>query len=846
MTNAGARRDGRPDVTTTPRDQEQARPRGRFTLPATSRHDLVAVLALAGLTTVFFGRVLFTEQALYWGDLLLTFYPAHDLWKRSILEGHLPLWNPYVFNGLPLLADAEYSPLYPSMLLNLILPLHRALALDLALHVFLLGAFTYAFLRQKGLPVGPSFLGAVTWAFSGFVAVRLTQPSLLRTLAWVPLLLWAIERIGAPFKDRRAPLYVGLILAAQIFAGHLQTLLISMLLALAYGIWRAVEKGEQARKSLLAVAAAFLLGGLLALALAAVQVLPGAELVQHSDRSGGKGIQFAATFALPLRQVPMLLSPRLFGSPDQGFYWGEWLYWEMVGYFGVVSFLLALVGLVCAARRDRVLWAVLGLCGVAIALGQASPVFHLAYRVIPGVAYFRAPARFLIWYGWAVAVLAAYGAHWLSSPHVRDQRWWRTAAAIAAVGALALYWAAGGPGVMGALSWLARGAMRASGVLPLTRYGDVQNLAQEIGIGEGRRFALLWLGSGLVIAAAALRRLHPRALLVLLVALATGDLLSYGLNFYPTVEARALSAPVPTEQLLDLQEGRYRILPTPTFMFSWLPAMTLRFTPRPGEDLQSIRAALAFNIGAQQQIPSAGGYSPIAVRQMTEFLALAIRQGTQSAGRSPLIDFMAARDVFTRTDVSQSYRKVFAGSYYIFRNERALPRGFLVTRFSVQPNDALVLSEFISDWDPAQLVILDRPPAETYNLRPTAHPGEIIRRSYGLTRLTFDLALQAPAIFVLSDTYYPGWRAYVDGVEQPIYRANHAFRAVFLPVGARHLEFVFRPWTVALGGLISLGTWALLVGGWLAARIRHGTRKGTDNPRGGRTSRADESGMASR
>ncbi len=804
------------------------------------------MLVLAGLTALFFGRVLFTEQALYWGDLLLTFYPAHDLWKRSILEGHLPLWNPYVFNGLPLLADAEYSPLYPSMLLNLILPLHRALALDLALHVFLLGAFTYAFLRQKGLAAGPSFLGAVAWAFSGFVAVRLTQPSLLRTLAWVPLLLWAVERIGAPFKDRRAPLYVGLILAAQIFAGHLQTLLISMLLAFAYGIWRAAGEGKQSRKSLLAVVSAFSLGGLLALALAAVQVLPGAELVQHSDRSGGKGIQFAATFALPLRQVPMLLSPRLFGSPDQGFYWGEWLYWEMVGYFGVVSFLLALVGLMCAARRDRVFWAVLGLCGMAIALGQASPAYRLAYRVIPGVAYFRAPARFLIWYGWAVAVLAAYGAHWLSSQDVRDQRWWRTAVAIAAVGALALYWAAGGPGVMWTLSWLARGAMRASGALPLALYGDVQNLVQEIGISEGRRFALLWLGSGLVIAVAALRRLHPRALLVLLVVLTTGDLLSYGMNFYPTVEARALSAPVPTGQLLDLQQGRYRILTTPAFMLSWQPAMTLRFTPRPGEDLQNIRAALVPNIGAQRQIPNSGGYSPITVRQITEFVALAVRQGTQSAGRSPLIDFMGARGVFTRTDVSQSYRKVFAGSYYIFQNERALPRGFLVTRFTVQPNDALVPSEFISGWDPAQLVILGRSPAETYNLRPSAHPGEIIRRSYGLTRLTFDLALQAPAIFVLSDTYYPGWRAYVDGVEQPIYRANHAFRAVFLPAGARRLEFAFRPRTVALGGLISLGTWALLVGGWLAVRICHGTRKGTDNPRGGRTSRADESGMASR
>lgn len=778
------------------------------------RADLLAIGGIAALTIVFFGRVLLGDQALYWGDTIMSFYPAHDLWRRTVLAGHLPLWNPYILGGLPFLADAQFSTLYPSMVLNLILPLHRALAVDLTLHVFLLGVFTYAFLREKRLSSGAAFVGAVTMAFSGFVAVRITQPSLLRTLAWMPLLLLVVERVAARSKGWRAAPYVGLILAVQVLAGHLQTVLLSSLFAVAYGLWRsiALQRGVRgATEPILSVATVFILGALLALALAAVQVLPGVEFVSHSDREGGNAFQFATSFALPLRQLPMLLSPKLFGSPGDGLYWGEWLYWEMVGYFGVAALVLAVLGLWCSARRDRVFWGGMALLGVALALGGLSPIYRLAYWFVPGVAYFRAPARFLLWYGWGVAVLAAYAVEWLKSAEPAGRRWRAVASGLVVVGALSLYWAVGGPGVTRVARDLSDSVMRSSGYLPPSLYADALSLVKDVTIGEGRRFAVLWIGAALLVLLTWSRRLNRQLAVSLLGVLVLADLFSYGMNFYPTVAPAELSAPPSTVRLLDLKGREYRILTTPTLSFgTWARAMTFSFAAAENHNLETYRSALVPNIAAQWQVPNAWGYTPMSLARPRQFMALAISQAGKNAGRSPLIDFMGAKYIFTRANLEGSYVQTFSGAFNVWRNDNALPRGYLVTRYIVEPNDELLPQKFVGGWDPRRLVILDRRPDHSYGLRDAADPGAIIRRAYRPNGLSFDLALTAPSIFVLSDAYYPGWRAYVDGVEHPIYRANYAFRAVFLPAGARSLEFVFYPLSVAVGGVVSLGSWSAL------------------------------------
>ncbi len=359
-------------------------------IPARSA-DAAAIAALAALALVFFGRVLFTQQALFWGDLLRGHYPAYDLWRQAVASGALAVWNPFILGGFPQAADATMGYWYPTVLLHLVLPVHRAMAVDLAVHFFLAGAFTYLFLRRQDISTAAALAGAMIFAFSGFLAVRIAQPPLIRSAAWLPLLLWIVATLDTRPWTRNA-LALGVTLAAQLLAGHHQTVLISSLLLGCYAVWSAVRR-TGARQSALRAAAAMIpvlgLAGLLALVLAAVQLLPAAELSQQSDRSGGMAFEHASLHSLPPEQLPMLLAPNLFGNPAAGRYWGKNLFWEMTGYAGLVSVLLALVGAAASGRRERIFWVGAALAAVALALGRHSPLYWLAYSVVPGLAYFR-------------------------------------------------------------------------------------------------------------------------------------------------------------------------------------------------------------------------------------------------------------------------------------------------------------------------------------------------------------------------------------------------------------------------------------------------------------------------
>src|SRR3989304_4859970 len=249
-------------------------------MPVGHRRDGAAILSFLLLALLFFADLLFLDRAAFWGDVIMAFYPAGEVWRQAVLRGELPLWNPLIFNGFPQFADAQYGTFYPSMALNLVLPVHRALAGDLAVHVWLLATLTYAFLRRQGLSPGPAAVGALAFAFSGFIAARVTQPPLIRTAVWLPLLLCMVQ--GAEKRvELRTVAYVALVVGAALLAGHMQTLLISLLLVAAFAAWRALARARERRGGLIWLAQfgmAFLAGLVLAAGLAGVQVLPAAEL----------------------------------------------------------------------------------------------------------------------------------------------------------------------------------------------------------------------------------------------------------------------------------------------------------------------------------------------------------------------------------------------------------------------------------------------------------------------------------------------------------------------------------------------------------------------------------------
>lgn len=782
--------------------------------------DALAAAVLMLLAVTFFWRILFTDRAPFWGDILVAFYPAHHLWRQAVLHGDLPLWNPYIFAGMPLLGDAQYSSLYPSMLLNLVFPLHRALAVDLALHTFMLAAFMYLFLRRLAFSATSALLGAVVLAFSGFVAVRVHHVSLIRTLAWSPLLLYVVAGFSPQRGIGRSAVGIAPVLAVMVFAGHMQTVLISGLLAVVFGLWRLRTLRNTERPStgsgLVALLAALALGAVMVLPLAAAQILPAAELVRHSDRSGGTEYGFSTSFSLPLRQLPMLFSPRLFGTPTQGIYWGEWLYWEMVGYAGVASLPLAVAGILCSQRRDRLFWLAVGLAGIGLAVGGAMPLYPIAYWIVPGLSYFRVPARFLIWYSFAVAVLAAAGLDWLRHNRLPVIRWRGLVVAMMLVTAGAVAWAAGGSGVVSAARWLAAGAMRSATFFPLAMRSEALDMAGAVAVSEGKRFLLFWVGAAVLLLVGTSREKMRSPAAALLLLLATLDLFSFGMDFYPTAPAASLFQETTTKKMLDLHGGAYRVLTTPRFSFiAWSGTMTFTSGLNDPERLAMFRNTLVPNMNVQHAVPNLLGYSPIVIRSAQEFFGLAVGQAARNGGRSRLLDFLGVRYLFTPTSLAAPLKRIPGKEFSVWRNDDALPRGYLVTRYIVEPDETRVARLLQGGLDPAKVVVLDRAPQASFGLGGDGNPGRILGRSYGLNEVSFDLQLSRPAILVLSDTYYPGWRAYVDGVRHPVYRANHAFRAVVLPARASRVEFRYEPRSVRLGLAVSGASWLILVLGVL-------------------------------
>jgi hypothetical protein len=216
-------------------------------------------------------------------------------------------------------------------------------------------------------------------------------------------------------------------------------------------------------------------------------------------------------------------------------------------------------------------------------------------------------------------------------------------------------------------------------------------------------------------------------------------------------------------------------------------------------------------MGMLERIADVTTYSSIQLQHVEDFAKWMWRDFEERGGRSPLLDFSGARFILDRGPLR--WYQAQAEDPPVWFNPSAMPRGWLVTRFEVVA-DRSEMERLLTGssenaamqqpFDPRQSVLLYEAPTDTHGLTERQSAGRIVRREYHLNRVGFELQLEGPAILVLNDTHYPGWRAYVDGREAPIYRANHAFRAVFLPETAHRVIFTFRPMSVLIGLTLSI------------------------------------------
>ena len=732
---------------------------------------------LVFLILAAFWKVAFLRGALYYHDITTYSVPLRHFYGRAIREGRLPLWTTHLYGGFPIFADGQAGPLYPpNLALFPWMPTWIALNLSTVGHMVGLALFTYVFLRRMASRTG-ALVGALVMTFNAFVIEHNIHTNFLNQLTWLPLLLWVADH---GFEGGDARWFVGgaLIVACQVLAGNQQVAMYSALVVSGYAATLVFGRGRGFVWGLRRLACGMALMYGLGAALAAIQVLPTFELLSNSVRASGLSPKFASRGSWAPGLFPTYFFPAAFGSRMHATAWlssRSLPACEITPYAGIVALVLAAHGAVHARGRRPTYFLGVGLFAVLLTLGSYSLLWR-PVQFIPLLKGFRVPARWSALASLAIAVLAAQGLDALC--HDRERRaslWPAAAVALAAGMALALVlWCYGVTGIF----------------RPVPPDADAVacRLMREVRADLAVR--LLLLAGGIAVTALAIQFrawgwLCACAFSVLVVL----DGWSFAAGRIPTISPEYWTAPSHAVPLLRKHQGvhrmrQWRIPDQVLFAFKW---------PGWAED-NSIHyhglEALCPNLPLMYGINAAYGDLP-----------LTLKRWAASSARSDLVRGRLAPFYLVLTSESLpagEWRQLKRGVVKLFAAKQAPPRTWVVHQIACTSHFDRA-RDATRAWvkDPLRQAVVEMPsghPAPTVKDATGPEEAEIVH--YEAEEMTVRARASAPGLLVVTDPYYPGWHAWVDGRPADIFPTNVLFRGVFVDAGEHTVRFRYQPASV--------------------------------------------------
>ncbi len=366
-------------------------------------HRYWPLILLPLLVLLFSHRLAFGNLILARGDTFLYFYPYWEAAVVALSNGRLPHWNPTLFMGAPLLANSQVGFFYPlNWPLWLWFPIPYAVSATILLHLTIAGWGTYlAGRRLFDLSRGGAFLAALLFALGGYLTAQVEHVNQLQGLAWLP---WFLVALAPGLAVWQRCFLLALFFSLQLVAGHSQT---SFITGVGVGVWL-LGYGVQLRLnrverdglwSWLSLWGALGLGLILALLMAAVQLLPTLELTTLSSREGGLAVNEVLSFSLH----PLLLGRTFLPA------YGQSLFSEYVAFVPLTGLLLAVLGAWRWRQKPFILPTILLVgVGLFLALGIFNPANWLLAQ-LPGFNLFRVPARWLVLVSLGLSLLAGVG-----------------------------------------------------------------------------------------------------------------------------------------------------------------------------------------------------------------------------------------------------------------------------------------------------------------------------------------------------------------------------------------------------------------------------------------------------
>lgn len=731
------------------------------------------------------------------GDLTDTYITRDYFVVDAYRDGETPLWNPYTMAGHPIYADGVTRTLSPSLLLYTLLDIPLGYSVGRILELLLAAIFTYVFLVAIGVRPTGALMGSLVFAGSAHSMFHLTGLGWWGGLMWLPLAFMFVDR-AVTRAGYAGAILAGVFLALQFFSGFMPNQVYYVGAIILYYLFFVVGRGQRRGRLRIGIMMAVTL--VTGFALAATQWVPVMELLGYSNRRVVPADQ--GFIWLPPWYGATLVFPNLFGTARDA----EMLkLFSAIGvshdhslYLGVAALLP--LGVVIAYRKAAPIrvrfFLILALLGLFIMM--AAPLYVHITQFIPVAQTIRVITRAGVLFVFGASVLVAFGVDMLANCG-RDQlsaiarQFRRFAAGTAAFVLLAV-----------AASYVAKAAGLLEGVSgerpPGSGAGDfIKRAAAALSVQFTSPNAGIIIPLLALIAVSALvwlladGRIRHRAFFTALVVLLVADLYWNSGQYNPTYDrSRVYPSTEITDLLRSLPPGRVVVAPA-----------DLESNRRVLPDEEKIIAPP--NTLLPYRIPTVTGKDQLFPKSYREFCSLVEPQPNLShvvfdQTHSPYLELLNVRYVLTHASRPplDGYQLVATEEgISLYENRAAMPRAYFVDRVveTARGEDTLRLMAEPS-FDVRTTAVIERnakgsPATRIDGSSMKAGQARIVADHRNLVVIATDN--EEGGLLVLSDNYYPGWRAMIDEAPVELLRANHTMRAVWVPRGRHVVYFEFDP-----------------------------------------------------
>ncbi|MGC8744312.1 MAG: YfhO family protein [Verrucomicrobiia bacterium] len=710
---------------------------------------------IGGFLIIFFPTVILGIDSFFYRDFGALAYPIIYFWKSSILNGELPLWNPLSHCGVPFIAQWGTMSLYPLSLIYLILPLPLGLNLFSFLHLIIGGAGMYLLAKKWTEREYAALIAGAGYVFNGATLSCLMWPNYIASLCWLPWIIYSAEKA---FLQNKKYIYYSIIFSLlQYLAGVPEIVLITQFILLS--VFISVSPVS------LKIIVKYLVILISPIILCAAQLLPFIYLYFNSHRQLAIDVnKWAmpgwgwANFVVPLFHYYETYQ-HTFIQNGQAFLTSY--------YFPLIFISLSIIAIFNLRNKRIAMLMFLTLLSLILALGENSFLFSFLHNYLPLSIKIRYPIKFILITIFTIPLLSAYGLIGLERnkyPLISS------ALFIILTGGLILYF----------------------NYNYQFEYDQFDLTFKNSTI----RFIILIISTAILVLV--YKNYTRKYLFYILLMIIAFDSEKFIKNFHPIISSDHFASKLWEDankyKRFDIAYGR-------VFISREAEEKLLRSTVSDwSANFIGKRLALWSNLNLLEEMPKVNGAFTLQIKYQKEIEKELYNSDVNNI--SNMLKYLSVKyitrkgSVIEWTNYDNSMPLITAGQSVVIMNDELIKQMLFSDNY--EPDSVLFISESETN-KMLNINILTNTSVKIYNTNIENHI------------ITLEYESSAPSILSISQSYYPLWKAYIDGTSTPILRANYAFQAICIPQGRHYLIIKYEDIYFNFGLIISIAGLILLV-----------------------------------